>query len=501
MGNWDGSKPFGPPRHRSKTDSSKKTDSKSGRNHPKGSGSRSNTSGGSGSRSASSVRDANAKGSGGGSGSRAGQSAGGSTSVPSRGKGKAGPGAGDRSLRGGGAKTLPSVPAHLRRKWIQEQRCLACGDERHRVADCPVAKSVPADPEKKTPALSTGKAQEPVPSTSQGSSTSSSKSSSKGKSKKNGPRSVPRSEAGSNASLASTSSPAVKRPREPEKSGLTPPAKVTKHSYAMASAGSTKVALVTPQMETITRRCYEEIRSKLDDRWFQLLDEKLDPFTIEGWDYTPRLASVIVKDKRSYDEVKAVAASFGVTVTSVDDLEQSRRPYTKFTGLLGLPVSRRPKDDIKRLLEYEVKRLQIPGTITIHSGVSIQGSGNVLLTLRVYEDAEVKFKELDCTLTFGASGNVKFEDPRLKHVVDASTRRQKRLELEKQIEIEREKLKAKVKRLREMEKAETDSVASMGMSNLSMETEEQEKADATPAPKASEQVKTDPPQKGEKKKE
>ena len=39
----------------------------------------------------------------------------------------------------------------------------------------------------------------------------------------------------------------------------------------------------------------------------------------------------------------------------------------------------------------------------------------------------------------------------------------------------------------------------MGMSNLSMETEEQEKADATPAPKASEQVKTDPPKKGEKK--
>ena len=124
-------------------------------------------------------------------------------------------------------------------------------------------------------------------------------------------------------------------------------------------------------------------------------------------------------------------------------------------------------------------RRKMPGQIAYYSSHKT-GNNNLLLSIKVDEDAEPGLEELDYSLRIGASGLVKFADNRSDKRVDQKTRAKRLEELQEEIQQAREVLRQKVERAKELNNLEEQSVGSLGVSTLEL-AEVTKEADATEA--------------------
>ena len=399
-------------------------------------------------------------GSGQGSGKGSNQTAGG--------KGK-GQGKGNRDRRGersGKTASLPVVPASLRDTWIKEKRCLACGSENHFVRECPV----PTPKDNKTNKQGNAQDGQPTQPSGKGSSQKSS-----AEAKQAGGESKSSSSATASSGPSTSSGRGAKRSRDPTHTGVTPPAKKPlrqKFSYAAIAAGVAEMVIVTQDRTHISNKDFQKLRDAVEDRFIAMLNEGVVPLAVDKWSYSSTMATISIADSASVKEVERIVEASQFLLATKEDIENERKPTTVLTGLVTGSAARRSKEELERFIKAEKARLAIPGRLDFNSTLPIAKSGNLLLRIRVDDEAKERLSEVNNQLRIGASGQVKFEDERKKVVVNQQTRQERIRDLEKRIADEQEKIRQLCIERRDLEKAETESVGSMGMGTLHMETDD-----------------------------
>jgi len=372
-----------------------------------------------------------------------------------KGKGKTSKGlAGQHSECSGGAANPKSVaPSSLRAVWAKDKRCLGCGSEAHWIASCPVV-----HPQRNT--------QKNIKQGVTGSTPAKPCSSSSAGRKGSRPPGAP----GSKPVATPRKGAGEKRPRDAAPTGETPPAKrpVQKHSYAAVAAGSVEMAIVSKEKSHISIKCFNKLRDSVEDRFMEMLDQRVVPLSVEKWSYTPKTASIHLADSASVQEVRRIVEQAGCIIMEMSALEQQRKPTTVLVGLVTGTAARSPRETLERCLKFEKDRRGIPGRLEFYSLVELP-SGNALLRIVVDDDAKEAMKEHGYHLRVGASGSVLFGDHRLRMKVDEHTRQEKINDLERQIEAGKKQLIALSKDKRELLEAETESVGSLGVSGLEVD--------------------------------
>ena len=356
------------------------------------------------------------------------------------------------------------VSSGLRRVWRKEGRCLACGSERHRIADCNLAPpretSKMSDAPKaaaststtsKPKAAKTGVKVTPVPSPSGG---------------RNNDATASRGAMGSTPSAGSKK----RKERDNSPSGLTPPAKkANNHSYATVANNAIAMVILTKEGNHIATREMNRLRTQVEERWIDQVNKGETLVAVEQWEYTTRSASVFLADPQSVETVKQEAAKLDLKLVSKAQYEADH-PVTKvYSGLITGPAAKRDRKDLERFLKVETDRVRIPGFIRVYNVTPIARSGNALLKISVCAEAEKRLEELDHQLRIGASGLTKFVDMRAGKKLDNQQSRQNRLEeLHRLVDEDKKRMVQRLEELRQLEKDETSSVGSMGVSKLTV---------------------------------
>ena len=362
------------------------------------------------------------------------------------------------------------VSPSLRRMWRKEGRCLACGSERHHVADCSLA------PKRDT-----------IKTTDAPKAAATSSNSSKPKAAKTGVKAtpVPSPSGGRNndvttsrGATASTPSAGSKKRKERDNSpsGFTPPAKkVSNLSYATVANNAIAMVILTKEGNHIAARDMNRLRTQVEERWIDQLNKGETLVAVEQWEYTTRTAAVFLADNQSVETVKQEAGKLGLKLMSRAQYD-IERPVTKlFSGLITGPAAKRDRKDLERFLKVESDRVRIPGYIRVYNATPIERSGNALLKISVCAEAEKRLEELDYQLRIGASGLTKFVDMRAGKKLDNQQSRQNRLEeLHRLVDEDKKRMVQRLEELRQLEKDETSSVGSMGVSKLTVKDKDKD---------------------------
>ena len=350
------------------------------------------------------------------------------------------------------------VTSALRRMWRKENRCLACGSEKHHIKDC----SLGAQRDKSGPSThNTGLKAAPA------------------KAKDANPPSNDRDNDSKESKGVQHSNPFTpreraekrKRPVDMSPSGLTPPVKKgTNFSYATVTNSAICMVILTREGNHIAVREHNRLRTLVEERWINQLEKGENLVAVERWEYTSRTASVFLADAASVETVKEEANKLNLSLMNKEQYERER-PVTKIlSGLITGPAAKRDRKDLERFLKVEVERVKVPGFIKVYNVAPIARSGNALLRISVCAEAEARMKELDYQLRIGASGFTKFEDARASKKVERhKTLQERQEELHRLIEEDKKKIKQRMEELRDLEKAETESVGSMGMSAMEID--------------------------------
>ena len=290
---------------------------------------------------------------------------------------------------------------------------------------------------------------------------------------------------GSNRGSGTGSDRGVKRQRDSAPSGATPPPKRTaKFSYASAAAGSMELVIRNEAGEHISKKDLARLKQLAEEKFMAQLDKGEELIQIEGWNHTSLYASVHVGDAASAMAMVCEGKKLKLKLVKKAEFEKSRKNFVIMTGLVTGPAAQRDKKTLDRFIKAEMNLKKVPGDIEVYS-LHPTASHNLLLSIKVDEDAEPRLKELDYTLRVGASGPVKFADTRSDKKVDQRTRAQ-RLELLKQkLEEKREELREHEARIEELNKLETVSeVGSLGVSAMDLDSGNQETAKQDEASKS-----------------
>ena len=408
----------------------------------------------------------------GGSGAKGKEADGGAWTTVSHGKGKRGGNpkgkpSSDREAMATPSMSKPTtkVDPALRKAWLREGRCLACGSESHKVRDCAL---VPPRDTTKTDKESV-KDKQPM-----GSKSSNTKSPKGAKPNAQALRSQPNGAKSTKDNVAKAGDNGdgrgKKRKDPPAPTGATPPAKrsTKQFSYASVTEGSVEMVILTRRNTHIPASAMNELREKVELKWLDQLKNGETLVAVENWSYSTRLATVHLADHGSAAVVNAEAMKLELVLKSRRQYEEERKPYTILTGLVTGAAAAREREILERMIQAEKDRVKIPGKLQYHSAHKVASSGNLLLKILVDEDAEPRFKELSYQLRMGASGYVKFEDDRAKRKVDKRSRAKQIEELEAELEAEKNKLEERIKDLDQLKNSDTASVASMGLSGLNV---------------------------------
>ena len=408
----------------------------------------------------------------GGSGAKGKEADGGAWTTVSHGKGKRGGNpkgkpSSDREAMATPSMSKPTtkVDPALRKAWLREGRCLACGSESHKVRDCAL---VPPRDTTKTDKESV-KDKQPM-----GSKSSNTKSPKGAKPNAQASRSQPNGAKSTKDNVAKAGDNGdgrgKKRKDPPAPTGATPPAKrsTKQFSYASVTEGSVEMVILTRRNTHIPASAMNELREKVELKWLDQLKNGETLVAVENWSYSTRLATVHLADHGSAAVVNAEAMKLELVLKSRRQYEEERKPYIILTGLVTGAAAAREREILECMIQAEKDRVKIPGKLQYHSAHKVASSGNLLLKILVDEDAEPRFKELSYQLRIGASGYVKFEDDRAKRKVDKRTRANQIQTLEAELEAEKKKLEDRIKYLDQLKNSDNESVASMGLSGLNV---------------------------------
>ena len=380
-----------------------------------------------------------------------------------RGKGKAkaassrdspaGDKGGDRS---GPHPSTAGVSNDVWRLWRKQGRCLMCGSESHRVAECSLnARTPTSTATARTPQTAGARAKGP-PYGSKSSDANRPKGilASRGNQRTGEPMSkFPQTAVDKRSTGSDVDS--RKRGRDSVPTGETPPAKRTtntkRHTYAQAASGALEMAIVNKDRVHCSWKGFSQLRLFAEERFLQQLERGVVPLAVDKWDYNTHWATVHASDDASLAELRNVASKLNLQLVPKAEMEAIRKPTVVYCGLIQGPTAKHSKEVLERLLKFEKERNKIPGRLDYISVTPVARSENVLMRIVVDTDAEARMKELDGCLRLGASGLVKFEDVRAKFKVDNSTRLKKIEALETSIESAKAQLHDMVKAKAELE--------------------------------------------------
>ena len=372
----------------------------------------------------------------------------------------------------------------LRTLWLKEGRCLKCGSENHRVADCPARQS-PVIGDDRVP-------DRPNPPT-KGKAPNKAKSAAGGKGEAEGAtpkqtlpakgasalpdgtssqaRQRPQGEGVTSKAADSRPATGAKRSHDQSSSGLTPPSKknLTKFSYAQASREATELAIVNVDDSHISRKDFGSYEQAVEDAWVACLDKGMVPFHVEKWGYTKHYATVWVNDEESWAAIGVVADKCGLHLVPKQQLVEKRKPACILSGFLQGPVARRPRETLERYLKFEKGRRNIPGRLEFYQTVPTPHN-NCILKLVVDETALGRLTELDFELCLGTSGKVKFLDERAGTKSNSLTRQQRLMTLEKELGELRDLLRDKQGQRSELQKQVEEELAAMELAEPPQET-------------------------------
>ena len=370
-----------------------------------------------------------------------------------------------RVPKGTGGDTVPTVPQSasagpvptgipnaMIKFWRRNGRCLGCGSEQHRVAQCtagpstptgsPTSASVPTDRAKQ--ASQSGKTREG-----------------------SGPKAPAGKSATNKVTLADTEprdkgpqshadSKGQKRKRSvASATGQTPPPKkqaTKKFEYARAAENAVELAIVLEDKGHISRKDFNNLRDAADKLFLEQLEKgETDLISVETWSYSSTLATVNVTDDKSRSALESVAEKLKLRVVDMAQLKAERRPVKILSGLLTGPAAKHPNEVLGKLLKFEADRMKITGRLQIASSVKVPRSGNLLLRILVDDVAEERLKEISYELRFGAAGKTRFEDLKSKHSVNSKTRQEKLDRVVQEIEAGKKKISSLCRQRKQIE--------------------------------------------------
>ena len=268
------------------------------------------------------------------------------------------------------SKPATKVDPVLRKTWLKEGRCLACGSESHKVRDCALAP--PRDPNKtdkesvkdKQPMGSKSKDTQPMGSKSNKSPKGARPDAKASRSKPNGAKSTK-----DNVTQAGVSGDGrgKKRKDPPAPTGATPPAKrATKQfSYASVTEGAVEMVILTRKNTHVPASAMNELRERVELKWLDQLKKGETLVAVENWSYSTRLATVHLADHGSAAVVNAEAMKLELVLKSRQQYEEERKPHTILTGLVTGPAAARDREILERMIQAEKDRVKIPGKIKI----------------------------------------------------------------------------------------------------------------------------------------
>ena len=225
--------------------------------------------------------------------------------------------------------------------------------------------------------------------------------------------------------------------------------------------------IVTERDGHIRQEVFNDINQAVQDDWIRCLDEGVQPFHVERWQYTNHYASVWVKDDPSAYAVEKVVNSKGYVLKRKTELLESRKPITILSGLVKGPAANSDRGFLERCLKFEIKRTEIPGRLEFYQAVDTT-AGNKILKVLADEDAMLRLAQLDFELCNGTSGRVKFLDERASKKSNPQSRKLKAVQLDKEIEELKARFREKRRELLELSKADTESVGATAMSSLEL---------------------------------
>ena len=422
-------------------------------------------------------------------------------------KAEAGTSSGDSKESSQKDRVVGKPARSLLNLWRKEGRCLACGSEAHRIVECALAgpkpsttttesKGTPSTSSKGSSSTSSGKgpstsSARAQPSQSKGSGgrapqpkgSSGHKSNPGGSGQRGQPSSTNPKGKGRNSS--SKEQRGVKRDHDQSHTGYTPESKKAnkKFSYAKATEGSLELVIRTEAGNHITKREHFRLKTLAEEIFLTQLEKGETLIEVDEWSHTNLLATVHVGNAASAMTLVSEAKKIGLKLVGRQEYDANRKDFKILTGLVTGPAAQRDRKDLDRFIKAEMLRRKMPGQIEYYSSHKT-GNNNLLLSIKVDEDAEPRLEELDHSLRIGASGLVKFTDNRSDKRVDQKTRAKRLEELQEEIEQAREELRKKVERAKELNNLETQSVGSMGVSSLEI-------AEVTKAANATEAMEED----------
>ena len=329
------------------------------------------------------------------------------------------------------------VPNSMIRYWRRNGRCLGCGSEQHKVAQC--------DAKPSTSSGGTGSARADQKKASHGGSSTGGTRKEHVPSKSN-PERTGAKEKGPQPQPAGPKGQKRKHEGNTSATGFTPPSKKQvskKFEYAKAAENAFELAIVSEDKAHISRKDFNNLRDAADKLFLEQLEKgETDLINVETWSYSNSLATVNVTDEKSREALQGEAKKMKLQVVDARQLRAERRPVKILSGLLTGPASKHSREVLEKLIKFEVDRQKIAGRLEIASSVTVPRSGNLVLRILVDDVAEARMKELRYELRIGASGKVRFEDPKTKHSVDSNARKMRYDKVVKEIEAGKKKIEA-----------------------------------------------------------
>lgn len=277
----------------------------------------------------------------------------------------------------GGSDGSQKVPTALTKLWRHEGRCLRCGAESHRRAECPIINT------RKPPAGEHTEAEGCVEDAK--------------KDKKSKKR------------RRSTATP----------SGLTPQAKrhvgdtaatrkektSPKYSFAEASLTALTLGILDTKGEHITKKTFIRLQTQLTEEYIKAIDDGVWAPEYEAWGYTSSYAKVSLRDQRSLEHVKMRIEELGLK--TIDFVTARNKPVFILSGFARGAAACCDKARWVKFVGRAAELLAIQGRCDVLS-VKITKNSNCIIRLQVDGGALSALQANRMELRLGTAGRVKF---------------------------------------------------------------------------------------------
>ncbi len=220
-----------------------------------------------------------------------------------------------------------------------------------------------------------------------------------------------------------------------EKKSRTEAAKKPRYSFAeAASCSTTRLVVRNGDGTTPDFGALESIKLSLNKAVYGLVAKKEWAPTIQGWKSERDGIIVATTDSMSTHWVRAFLTNEHLQVILWDAYLAETRPKFYLSGFLRGAMADMGLEVARALVDYELKRIGLPGKVIVTSIKRTARGG--IIWLKVDEDALVALGQRDFNLVVGAEGNVKFHDARKTakakeaetEIVDLEAKVQKRQE-------------------------------------------------------------------------